>query len=70
MPSKLTAADSVSFCTAVQRCEFKGCRKNGTHHLRINASFSSETGEDCQEVVHKWYCDKHFNMLVPSQESV
>lgn len=70
MASKLTAASDSPFCIAVQRCEFKNCRKNGTHHLCISSSFSSETGQDCQEVVHRWYCAKHFNMLVPSQNSV
>jgi hypothetical protein len=70
MASKLTAASDSTFCIAVQKCEFKKCRKNGTHHLCISASFSSETGQDRNEVVHCWYCEKHFAMLVPSQNSV
>jgi hypothetical protein len=68
MPARSTAVatEDFSFSIAVQKCEHPNCRKNGTHHLSINSSFSSETGQDCQETVHKWYCDKHFNYLFNS----
>jgi hypothetical protein len=65
MPLKSTAvAEDDTFCIAVQRCSYAGCTKNGTHHLSINTTASSDTGQDRSEALHRWYCDRHFNKVV------
>lgn len=66
MPTKSTvvATEDFSFSTAVQKCEHPKCRKNGTHHLYITTSASSDTGQDNSEEIHRWYCKDHFDKLV------
>jgi hypothetical protein len=65
MASKSTAADnSVGFCIAVQKCGYGRCNKNGTHHLSISTTYSSESGEDCSDITDAWYCDKHYKTLI------
>lgn len=67
MASKSTAASNVGFCTAVQKCAYGKCGKNGTHHLSIQSVYSSEDGEDCVDVKHAWYCDRHYKKLIDTK---
>jgi hypothetical protein len=80
MPHKATAADSkqdfrmattddeMDFCIGVQRCQFKRCKKNGTHHLHINSTCATKSGSGREDVLDRWYCDEHFKLIVPSTD--
>ena len=69
MRQKSVAADKeMDFSIGVQRCQFKKCRRNGTHHLHINSTCATDTGCGRDDILDRWYCDEHFQLIVPCSD--
>ena len=68
MASRSTAATELGFCIAVQKCSYGKCRKNGTHHLQIQTSSATPSGEDASETIDAWYCERHYEKLIKTNQ--